>query len=119
MSDVTAVRSAVRGARVPREIADLENALTSAFHAFDAIEEMDFAHRVRVVDEISGIVPEAAAAAARAGYGDSAERVLLAAAGCPPAWASICQRWDDMLAESADIVLTTPSPLDLGELLRA
>jgi hypothetical protein len=76
------------------EITRLRREIESAWGAFDDIEQMDFAHRVRVVHGLSDTLPDAASAAARAGLGDLALALLDDAVDFPPPWASICGRWD-------------------------
>lgn len=89
---------------LPPEIKRLECALTTAFHALDDIDRMTMPHRIRVVDDITGTVPDAAAAAARAGHADWALTVVRTAAERRPAWATLCGRWDTMIATSIDAI---------------
>lgn len=91
--------SSAWGAVLPPTVRTLEQSLVSAFHAFDLIDLMTMSHRVRVVDEVTGAVVEAAFAATRAGHARWACMVLRAAADRPPTWSSLCTRWDQMIAE--------------------
>jgi hypothetical protein len=92
------------GRAIPPEIKDLECALTSAFHAFDDIEMMTMAHRIRVVNDVTGAVPDAASAAANAGYARWAASVVRAAAERRPGWSVLCGRWDAMIDASLDAI---------------
>lgn len=102
---------------VPTVITTLEGGLRTAFHAFDAIEQMSLTHRVRVVDEIGGLVPDAASSAARAGFGQWATMLVLTAAETRPAWSELCTRWDAMIEASLDAIAAvdgTPWGDDFG-----
>lgn len=92
------------------EIVRLRREIESAWGAFDDIELMDFAHRVRVVEGLSGALPDAASAAARAGFGTMAIGLLDDAASFPPPWASICTRWDVTLDIAREAVLALAWP---------
>lgn len=106
MTDVDTGRmSATTGGEgLPDELRRLETSLRTAFHAFDDIEAMTMPHRIRVVNDITSGVPDAASMAARAGYGGWAVGMIRAAAESRPAWSSLCARWDAMLASALDAI---------------
>lgn len=110
MTDATTLRETVWGSGTPLEIRRLERALHTAFHAFDDISEMDLAHRARVVTEITGDVLEASALAGHGAHSAWAATVLLLAAQNPPAWASLCQRWDDAIDAGLALVAADARP---------
>ena len=89
---------------LPPALALLERSLTTAFHAFDDIDRMTLPHRSRVVDDVTGTVPDAASAAARAGYPDWAAAIVRSAAERRPAWSSLSSRWDAMIQASLDAI---------------
>ena len=91
-------------ASTPREIILLQSALRSAFHAFDDIARMTMEHRVRVVYDVTGVVPDAASAAARAGHGTWAEALVREAADHRPSWSSLCRKWDTMIDSGLDAI---------------
>ncbi|WP_345374167.1 hypothetical protein [Frondihabitans cladoniiphilus] len=93
---------------LPATIRALECQLATAYHAFDDIEAMSWEHRVRVVDELTSAVPDAASAAARAGHGPWASRVVRSAATRRPAWSTICTRWDGLIAASYEAIESAP-----------
>ena len=100
------------------EITRLRREIESAWGAFDDIEQMDFAHRVRVVHGLTDSLPDAASAAARAGLGRLALALLDDAASFPPPWESICGRWDLTLemARAAVESIAWPEGEPWGEL---
>ncbi|BDZ50074.1 hypothetical protein GCM10025867_23150 [Frondihabitans sucicola] len=103
-TDATALGEASWGDALPAEIKSLEFCLTTAFHAFDDIDRMTMEHRVRVVNDVTGTVPDTASAAARAGHAEWAVSVVRAASERRPAWSSLCSRWDAMIASSLDAI---------------
>ncbi|ROS59646.1 hypothetical protein EDF38_2502 [Frigoribacterium sp. PhB160] len=87
-----------------REIVELRREIESAWGAFDDIELMTWDHRVLVVRGVMGALPDAANAAARAGYGAAALSLLRDAQAFPPPWASICTKWDLVLEHAREAV---------------
>ena len=86
------------------EITALRREIESAWGAFDDIEEMSWEHRVLVVRGVVGALPDAANAAARAGWGDVALSLLRDAQQFPPPWARICTKWQTALELSVEAV---------------
>ncbi|WP_423923573.1 hypothetical protein ACPEEZ_05430 [Frigoribacterium sp. 2-23] len=70
----------------PREIAQLRRELEAAAGAFGDSDSMTTAHRARVVHNIESVVADAASAAARAGHGRQAVRLLAEAVGPGSPW---------------------------------
>jgi len=100
------------------EIMRLRREIESAWGAFDDIESMGSAHRLRVAESLSDTLPDAASVAARAGCGPLALALLDDAASFPPPWASICGRWDATLeaARAAVESVAWPDGEPWGEL---
>ncbi|MBP1242267.1 hypothetical protein ABID92_002439 [Frigoribacterium sp. PvP120] len=86
------------------EITRLRREIDSAWGAFDAIDEMTWEHRVLVVRYVVGALPDAANAAARAGWGEAALSLLHDALAFPPPWAGICTKWEHALRVSIEAV---------------
>jgi hypothetical protein len=111
-TDCTLWGSAERPGALPASILRLEGDLRTAIHAFDdAFDELPAGtdahgtelagdHRARIVDDVTGVVLDAASAAARAGHGDLATLAVWNAAERRPAWAALSPAWDALIAAS-------------------
>ncbi|AMM20494.1 hypothetical protein AX769_10480 [Frondihabitans sp. PAMC 28766] len=94
--------------RVPTSIKRLECGFTSAFHAADAVKGLSLEHKVRVFDDVLGMVTDAASAAAREGHADWALHVIAAAEDRPPRWADYRgEYWTTLLDAARGAVVVT------------
>jgi hypothetical protein len=105
----TSSSAAQEGGELPAALARLETGLASAFGASDMVGGLDLAHRVRVYDDLEGMIADAAASAARTGHAAGALRIVDLAAERPPRWAvgSAEPFWTRLLETARDAVLAS------------